>query len=77
MVAAKEKGLILEILNSQKIKEDNSVQQEEKNWLGIQAFIQWIHSTKKTLRNPEWRLREKDEAFQNWWRKQGITTTFF
>ncbi|MCY6488033.1 hypothetical protein, partial [Actinobacillus pleuropneumoniae] len=56
-VAAKAKGLLLETLNSQKLKDDSSVQQEEKSWLGTLALTQRIHSIGKPQLNPEWRLR--------------------
>jgi len=76
MVAAKAKGLLLETLNSQNPKGDSSLQQEENICLG--TFVsQQIHSTGKPHPSPKWRLRDKDETFQNWWRKQGITTAFF
>lgn len=77
MVAAKAKGLLLETLNSQKLKDDSSVQQEEKSWLRTLALTQWIHSIGKPKLNPEWRPRDKDKTFQSWWRQQGITTVFF
>jgi hypothetical protein len=48
MVAAKEKGLLLEILSSQKHKTDTSLQQEEKKWLGTSMLNLRIHSTEKS-----------------------------
>jgi hypothetical protein len=48
MVAAKEKGLLLETLSSQNLKTDNSLQQEEKEWLG--AFV--VNLRTHSMENP-------------------------
>jgi hypothetical protein len=47
MVAAKEKGLLLETLSSQNHKTDTSILQEEKEWLGSSVLNLRTHSAEK------------------------------
>ena len=76
-VAAKAKGLLLETLSNQQLKDESTLLPAERKWLGTYVYRNRNQSAVRPQQNPEWRLRGKDEEFQSWWRKQGITTIFF
>eukprot|EP00253_Pinus_taeda_P008792 PITA_08792 len=76
-VASKAKSFLLEAAQQQYFKEDYLLMPEEKQWLGMlepQPHKQ-LSFPKKT--NQEWRIREEDDKFQQWWRTQNLITVFF
>eukprot|EP00253_Pinus_taeda_P019238 PITA_19238 len=76
-VASKAKSFLLEAAQQQYFKEDYLLMPEEKQWLGMlepQPHKQ-LSFPKKT--NQEWRIREEDDKFQQWWRTQNLITLFF
>eukprot|EP00253_Pinus_taeda_P006725 PITA_06725 len=61
----------------QYIKEDSLLLPEEKRWLGSLEPYLSRNYPKPQSNNQEWRLRDKEDYYQNWWRSQKIHTTFF
>lgn len=76
-IAAKAKAFLMEVANQQYIKEDTTLLQEEKIWLGDIVPHPGRNPPIPQNGKPGWRLREEEEIFQSWWRSQNIHTIFF
>ena len=50
---------------------------EEKMWLGSLVPYPSRNYPKPQSDKQEWRLRDKEDFFQNWWRSQKISSVFF
>jgi ribonuclease HI/exonuclease III len=76
-VAVKAKALLLETAQHQYFNEDPLLRPEERRWLSPLE-----PSPRKRLlipqsANPEWRIREPEDSFTNWWKSKNLTTIFF
>ena len=76
-VAAKAKSLLLEAAQQQYYSADPWLLPEEERWLNsLSPSPRRLRSVPLPL-NPIWRIRETEEHFQEWWKKQKISTIFF
>eukprot|EP00253_Pinus_taeda_P004415 PITA_04415 len=76
-IAAKAKAFLIETAQHQYLKEDSLLLPQEKRWLGSLEPYPSRNCPKPQCNNQEWRLRDKEDYFQNWWRSQKIHTAFF
>jgi hypothetical protein len=77
MVAAKEKSLPLETVANHFSMKEITLLPEENNWTGTFTFRDRSQTIVRPSKNPSWCLRDKDAAFQDWWRQQGLASIFF
>lgn len=76
-VAAKARSLLLETVQQQYYKEDATLQQVEKRWIGKLTLQNRKTLSAPKLEHPTWKKRDADDTFQKWWRAQIIHTIFF
>jgi ribonuclease HI/exonuclease III len=76
-VAVKAKALLLETAQHQYFNEDPLLRPEERRWLSpLEPSPRKLLLTPQTV-NPEWRIRESEDSFTNWWKSKKLTTIFF
>ncbi len=76
-VAAKAKAFLLEAAHQQFYKYDSLLLPEERRWLHpLEPYPRKSLLTPQTT-NLEWRRRDPEDSFTNWWRSKNLTTIFF
>jgi ribonuclease HI len=76
-VAVKAKAFLLEAAQQQYFNEDPLLRPEERRWLSpIEPSPRKLLLIPQTA-NLEWRIREPEDSFINWWRSKNLTTIFF
>eukprot|EP00253_Pinus_taeda_P015281 PITA_15281 len=73
------KGLLIESVLQHPHPSDSSLLPSEKAWLNLLSPLpsSKVCSLPPPLPSPLWKIREPEEAFQNRWRTQNITSIFF
>eukprot|EP00253_Pinus_taeda_P006872 PITA_06872 len=76
-VASKAKAFLLEAAHQQFYKYDSFLLLEERRWLRPLEPSPRKSILTPQIANPEWRRRDSEDSFTNWWRSKNLTTIFF
>jgi ribonuclease HI len=64
-------------VSNHSFKNENTLLPEENKWIGTFTFRDRKQTFVCPSITPSWHLRDKEEVFQVWWRRQGIASVFF